>query len=315
MRHLIAIALIAALTAVACGEDGRDELAASIGGEVPILDGSTSTQPLRMFVVCELLDVECDWLTLPDGSQRVWLADDQGGDDELTSRLRDTVPSSGTHGSFVALADGAADVILTARAPSSDERAMAASNGVELEITPIALDAFVFLVNETNIVDALDLDQVRAIFNGSVTNWSDLGGNDLSIQPYTRNATSGSQVLMRELVMGEIPMVEAPNLMLPTMVAPFDAISHDEGGIGYSVYYFATQMMAENRAKLVRLDGVEPSSSTISSGEYPLTTEVFAVIDAASPDDDPARLLVRWLLSENGRRVIGDSGYVPASRD
>lgn len=310
-RSLAAVALIASLSSVGCGVEQRDGLAQAIAADIPVLDGSTSTQPLRMFVVCELLDIDCDWLVRPDGSQRVWLAGGDAADEDLAARLRDTVPSSGTHGSYVALAEGAADLIFTARLPSSDELALAESNGVAFEILPIALDAFVFLVNETNVVNALDLDQVRAIFSGSVTNWSEVGGSNLPIQPYTRNETSGSQVLMTELVMGEIPMVDAPNLMLPTMVAPFDAISHDENGISYSVYYFATQMMPANAAKLLRIDGVAPTSSTISSGAYPLVTEVYAVIDASSPDDDTVRVLLQWLETDQGRRAIGDSGYVP----
>ena len=277
----------------------------SIAADLPVVDGSTSTRPLRMFIVCAILEVSCAWQEGFDGSRMVLPVAGTSFEPFDIS-----VPSSGTHGSYVALAEGRADLILTARPPTDDEVQIAKSHGIELEIIPVGFDAFVFLVNATNPVAGLDLDQVRGIFSGAISNWAGVGGDDRPIQPYQRNETSGSQVLMKTLVMEGTPMIDAPNMMLPSMMAPFDAISQDPDGIGYSVYYFATNMLAADQVRLLRIEDAEPNPETIGSGEYPLVTEVSAVLRSGLPADSPARMLRDWLTTDAGRSVIEESGYV-----
>jgi len=307
-RAVILVLAMAALIASGGSADSalrgidRERIAA----DLPVIDGSTSTRPLRMLIVCEILDVSCAWQELFDGSRRVLPA--------LNVSIEPfdaAVPTSGTHGSYVALAEGRADLILTARTPSDDEVRLAASNGVEFKITPIALDAFVFLVNAANPVEGLDLGQVRDIFSGAITDWAEVGGDARPIQPYQRNETSGSQVLMERLVMAGTPMIDAPDLMLMSMMGPFDAISGDPHGIGYSVYYFATHMLATDEIRLLGIEGSEPDSTSIAAGEYPLVTEVYAVLPSGTPQDSAARMLRDRLTTDAGRSVIEVSGYVP----
>lgn len=298
------VALVASGVSAAAAQEGIDR--ERIAADLPVIDGSTSTRPLRMLIVCEILDVACDWQELFDGSRRVL--------PPLNVSIEPfdaAAPTSGTHGSYVALAEGRADLILTARMPTDAEVGLAASSGVEFDITPIALDAFVFLVNASNPVQGLDLDQVRDIFAGNLTVWAEVGGSARPIQPYQRNETSGSQVLMERLVMRGTPMIDAPDLMLMSMMAPFDAISRDPEGIGYSVYYYATHMLATDEIDLLAIDGSEPDPITIAAGDYPLVTEVYAVLPSGSPKDSTPRILRDWLLTDAGRSIIEGSGYVP----
>ena len=72
----------------------------------------------------------------------------------------------------------------------------ALQKGVELEIVPIGMEAFVFFVNKKNPVDELTTDQIRAIYRGEITNWRDVGGSDKIINPLTRIKGSGSQTMM-----------------------------------------------------------------------------------------------------------------------
>lgn len=313
MRHvgLGAVLCVGAVivSLVGCGDD-RDALVTddppALSGDLPVIDGSTSTRPLRMLIVCGILRTRCEWSEWPDGSRSITPARDASHES-----FREAVPSSGTHGSYVALVEGRADLILTAREPNQDEIDLAAQAGVELAVTSIALDAFVFLVNDANPVDSLDIDQIRDIYTGSITKWSEVGGTDRPIQPYQRNATSGSQVLMDQLVMNGVPMIDAPNLMLPSMTAPFDAVSRDVDGIGFSVRYFATEMLAADEIRLLRIATVAPEPSSIASQEYPLVTEVHAVRRATAPEGSSARVLVDWLVSAPGQELIERSGYVP----
>ena len=129
--------------------------------------------------------------------------------------------------------------------------------------------------------------------------------------PYQRNDNSGSQELMKSLVMRGLTMIAAPDMMLPTMLAPINAISDDVEGIGYSVFYYEQAMAPNERLKLCAVDGVVPDSKSIQSKTYPFTTEVYAVVRQDEPQDSIAYRLRAWLFSAAGQEVIASSGYVP----
>jgi phosphate transport system substrate-binding protein len=220
-----------------------------------------------------------------------------------------------------------ADIILVAREPSEDELSAAEEAGVALDVHPIALDAFVFLVHADNPVDSLTLETVRDIYTGDITTWTELGividreyPDAEPINTYQRNPNSGSQELMDQLVMRGEPMIDSPELILETMMGPIHAIGggsdlftgeEDPWGIGYSVYYYASFMFPHNRVQLIGIDGVQPTSENIASRAYPLTTEVYVVVRADMPPESTAVLLRDWLLTEEGQAVIAESGYVP----
>lgn len=82
-------------------------------------------------------------------------------------------------------------------------------------LTPFATDALVFVVNEDNPVDSLTTEQVRKIYTGQITNWKEVGGEDLDIIPFQRNSEAGSQTLMEKLVMDGLEMMDAPEAWVP----------------------------------------------------------------------------------------------------
>jgi phosphate transport system substrate-binding protein len=221
---------------------------------------------------------------------------------------------SGTHGSYVRLIEGEADLILVARLPSEDELRAARESGVALDAVAVARDAFVFLVHADNKVKALDLDILREIYAGRISRWGDAGrrvGAHAEIHPYQRNRNSGSQELMERLVMQGLPMVDAPNMLLESMMGPINAIGGDPLGIGYSVYYYATFIHPGEEIKLIGVDGVLPTSQSIADRSYPLTTEVYAVIRKGAPRKSRAVQLRDWLFTAEGQGVVARSGYVP----
>ena len=271
-----------------------------------MLDGSTSAEPVLAQITCNFMQVPCEWME--------WL----GGDRRLVPNLTDSVGelpgfnTSGTHEAYVNLIEGQADLILVARAPSPDELQLASISAVRLDVKPVALDAFVFIINEGNPLDGLTSDQIRQIYSGKLTNWSEVGGRQAEIHAYQREENSGSQELMQDLVMRGRRMIEAPDLILPTMFAPFYAITEDPDGIGYSVYFYEQNMapLAE-RTKLIAVDGILPDAKSISAREYPYTTEVFAVTRGDLQEDSLAYQLRDWLLSPEGQALVEESGYVP----
>jgi phosphate transport system substrate-binding protein len=265
---------------------------------------------MRMLLLCGLLDVPCDWAGEPSWSPElfVWPLDPESGG---AARVTEHVINSGTHDAYLSLVSGDSDVIVVAREPSDAERAAAEAAGLALEVRPVALDAFVFLVNGGNPIDDLSLDQLRGIYSGQITDWAQLGGPSLPIQPYQRDPTSGSQELMMQLVMKGTPMIEAPDwLVLWAMTGPFTALATDASGIGYSVYYYAEYMQPDSDAvAMIAVEGVLPDAGAIAAGEYPLTAEVYAVIRGG--EGGSARAFFDWLLTAEGQQAVAATGYVP----
>lgn len=283
----------------------------SIGADnYPRVDGSTSTYPMQVTIACQILDVDCDWTEgdFFDTNRRIAPINPLSAAEE-SERIFNLF-HSGTHGAYVNLIEKNADLILVAREPSEDELDAARRMRVKFDLHPVALDAFVFLVHADNPVQSLTLDQIRDIYTGKITNWSEVGGGDIEIRTYQRNANSGSQELMEKLVMRGIKMLDSPDMILTSMMGPFSAIRDDPLGIGYSVYFYAANIFPDEQVRMVAIEGVTPTSETIAGGSYPLITEVYAVIRDGTPAAHHARALRDWLMTEEGQLAVGVSGYV-----
>jgi phosphate transport system substrate-binding protein len=329
MKKLI-LGLLVIFLFTACNEQpqeptlviGEVDLGA-IAADYPKVDGSTSAHPLQTTIACYILEVECEWWEedgfLFDSTRRYLPKMSVAEEDADLANQVFGINHSGTHGAYVNLIEGEADIILVAREPSEDELRDAEREGIVLDVQPVALDAFVFIVNEDNPLESLELDTIRDIYTGKITYWEELGivlgfDNDPTepIHTYSRNKNSGSQELMEKLVMRGEEMVDAPDMMaLPTMFAPFNAISVDILGIGYSVYFYTEFMVLGEYVKMIGVDGVMPTYETIGDQSYPLTTEVYVVIRQDTPTGSTARMLRDWLLGDEGQAVVGESGYVP----
>ena len=219
-----------------------------------------------------------------------------------------------TSAAYYYLIHGQSDLIFVTR-PSEDELASAAARGVELEVIPIVKDALVFLVNVENPVENITLRQVRDIYLGEITNWRALGGIDERIIPYQRTLNSGSQTLLLRLVMaGREPMVPPSNWIAGSMGELIEVVSsfdNSREAIGYSMFYFVNNMFGNDQFKLLSIGGVKPSRDTIMSGEYPIEDHYYAVIRKDTPQDHPARILIDWLLTDDGQVLASRAGYIP----
>ena len=210
------------------------------------------------------------------------------------------------------LVEGRADVIFCAQ-PSRAQIAAARKKGVELQLTPIGREAFVFFVNEANPVEALTSGQVRAIYTRRITDWSEVGGHREKILPFQRPADSGSQTAMELQVMrGEsmaIPLREERIQGMGGIVLQTAAYRNAPNAIGYSFRFFVTTMTGTEGIKLLAIDGVAPTVDTIRDGTYPYAGKFFAVTTNKTANNPHVRELITWFLGAQGRKLIEDSGY------
>lgn len=231
------------------------------------------------------------------------------------------VTCSGTVDAYQRLIQGDADVIFAA-APSQEQLDMAAQAGVELHLTPIGREAFVFFVNSKNPVEGLTVEEIQGIYTGQITNWSQVGGKNQSIRPFQRQENSGSQSALLRLMEG-LPLIEPEQ---EDRVGDMGGIIRDvadyrnyANAIGFSFRFYASEMEANDQIRLLALDDVAPTKETIRDGSYPISDSFYAV--TAAPTGQPAPresdpqldAFLRWILSEQGQRIIEASGYVGIS--
>ena len=155
------------------------------------------------------------------------------------------------------------------------------------------------------------------IYQGKITNWKEVGGDDAEIIPYQRPVGSGSQTAMISLVMKGKKMVEPKAYQVEVdMGGLVDAIAEYDNAkysLGYSYFYYVNTMYKRDTIKMLSIDGVEPTIETIKNGQYPIYTNGFIVYNKAVKEDSNTIKWVNNVLSKRGSKIIEDAGYVPVS--
>lgn len=247
-----------------------------LSGELPVIDGAAALYPV--------------FTSFVEATYPVDSVDFDGENFTDESRLQYT----NTRGAYQAVVDGDADLIFCAK-PSQEQLDYAASKGVTLELVPIGYEAFVFIVNKDNPVENLTTEQVRDIYAGKITNWSDVGGEKRHIDAVQRNSGSGSQTAM-ESFMGDTQMKR-------------NLIGFDGSAIGFSFRYYVEGLVGNSQVKMIALDGVYPDKENISTGKYPIIANLYAVYNKDNENENIQKLM-EWILSEEGQTVVEECGYV-----
>ena len=218
-----------------------------------------------------------------------------------------------TYGAYETLLSGKSDIILVSDPPPQVYE-KAEELGFELEVTPFGRDAFVFITNIENPVENLSLEQIQGIYTGQITSWKEVGGDDEEIIAYQRNEDSGSQTIMRQVVMAGLEMMPAPGErisdgmgMIIDEIAEYD---NSKYALGYSIYYFETYMHPNPEIKLVGVNGIIPNDETIRDGTYLFGGNAVAIIRSTEPEDSPARQLLKWIMSAEGQDAVERGGFV-----
>ena len=278
----------------------------------PKVDGSTSARVLNVMVACKLLGVPYVWI--PPGAVTEWTLNPIRT--ELPEQYKDFfwqhVKSSQTHGAFMNLIDGNADIILTHRTISPDEKVHADSVEVTLIETPIALDAFVFVVNKNNPVKSLTVNQVQKIYTGEITNWSQVGGNNASIKVFTRPRNSGSEEVLRELVMDGLEPADFPESAIGGMSQVFGEILNNVDGICYTFnnYKDLQARVPDSEVPKLAINGISPNKNTVKNRSYPFISEVHVAIRSDLDHKTMAYKLYEWMQSESAKSTITECGFI-----
>ncbi len=257
-----------------------------IDNDMPILDGALALYPVYSAV-----------------AQNIYNKDNYVDEVKFTNTIR----------GFNGLIDGSVDIFFGAK-PSRNQYKYAKDHGKEIYLTPIGLEAFVFLVPKSNPIDNITTQQVKNIYSGKTDYWQTLGWNKGGrILKFQRPEGSGSQTML-QYVMGNLPIEApqpAPNMDIIGSNSLMKQLSVEFGGVqpalGYSFKFFSTIMNPNPDVKLLSLNDIEPSAENISSGKYQYSNNFYA-ITVGEPQGNNKKV-IDWITSEEGQNLIEKTGY------
>ena len=163
-------------------------------------------------------------------------------------------------------------------------------------------------MNENNTVSELTLDQIKSIYTGSITNWSEVGGANAKIILYGRENSSGTYVYFRDFVLQGKDYF-ATMQSLPGTAAVVNAVVKDVNGIGYGGAAYAKGIKLVKVKKDAGSTAYEPNEQTVKSGDYPISRYLYMY--TVSRPNGALKSYIDWILSAEGQSVVSKVGYFP----
>jgi phosphate transport system substrate-binding protein len=217
------------------------------------------------------------------------------------------IAASGTATAFEGLAAKTCDLGMASRAVNDQEVAKIGDLRSPATEHVIALDGIAVIVHRNNPIRSLDRDQLRDVFAGKLTSWSQLGGADRPIHVLARDHHSGTFDTFKSLVLGRIELrVDTPRFESSEALA--DAVAADEGAIGFVGLAYtrsAKAIAVGDRGGAVML----PTSFTVTTEGYLLARRLY-FYSPPRPTSPLVTELVTFTLSPAGQTVVRDAGFI-----
>ncbi|MDD1705592.1 MAG: phosphate ABC transporter substrate-binding protein [Methanoregulaceae archaeon] len=213
------------------------------------------------------------------------------------------IASGGSSVGIQAIGEQTVDIGMSSRDLKAEEK----TKYPGLVQTVIANDGIAIIVNPANTVSGLTMDQIKAIYNGSVTNWKTVGGPDQAIVVVGRDSASGTREFFTESVMKKTNYTSTM-LEKNSNGAVKQTITQTPGAIGYvGIGYIEKDV----KAVPVVVNGapVQASIGTVISKTYPISRPLL-MITQGSPTG-LAKIYIDFILSPAGQKIVTEEGFVP----
>lgn len=208
----------------------------------------------------------------------------------------------GSGAGIEAVSNGTADIGNSSRNLKDEEKAKGVAENI------VAIDGIAVVVDPANTVEDLTKDQLTSIYDGSVTNWKDVGGNDAPIVVVGREAGSGTRGAFEELLKLEDACKYSNEL--DSTGAVMAKVASTPGSIGY-----VSLDVLDDTVKAVKLDGAEPTEENIKAGKYFLSRPfVMATKGEISEQSDLVKALFDFIYSDEGSELVKSVGLITADK-
>ena len=206
---------------------------------------------------------------------------------------------TGSGAGITGATDKTLDIGLSSRALKDDEKA-------DVEGTTIALDGIAIIVNNASKVEDLTVDQLKQMFTGEITNWSEVGGDDGEIVLIGREAGSGTRDGFESIVDVKDSCKYAQELTATGAV--ISAVEANPLAIGY-----ASLSAVGDTVKMVTVGGVECSEDTVKDGSYEVQRPFVFVTNKSVTLSEQAQAFFDFATSADAADLIRTAGAVPVN--
>ena len=206
---------------------------------------------------------------------------------------------TGSGAGITGATDKTLDIGLSSRALKDDEKA-------DVEGTTIALDGIAIIVNNASKVEDLTVDQLKQMFTGEITNWSEVGGDDGEIVLIGREAGSGTRDGFESIVEVKDSCKYAQELTATGAV--ISAVEANPLAIGY-----ASLSAVGDTVKMVTVGGVECSEETVKDGSYEVQRPFVFVTNKSVTLSEQAQAFFDFATSADAADLIRTAGAVPVN--
>ena len=217
------------------------------------------------------------------------------------SGVKVTYDATGSGTGIESAKNGSCDLGLSSRKLKDSETGLVAHT--------IALDGIAMIVNDKSGVSNLTLEQVKQIFKGEITNWKELGGEDLEISCVGRESGSGTRDGF-ESITGTADVCKLAQELTSTG-AVITAVSSSKNAIGYASL---SSVEGQNGIKTVTIDGVECTEDNVLSGSYKIQRPFNIVVAEGKELSEQAQSFLDFAMSSQAADLITKAGAIPASK-
>lgn len=221
---------------------------------------------------------------------------------DQNSNINISVQGGGSGVGIASLIDGTCNVADASRPIKDKEIATAIEKGINPVANIVARDAIAVVVHPSNSISGLSLDQIKAIYTGEISNWSDLGGANQDIVVISRDSSSGTFETFNELALDD-ERVRPDALLQASNSAVATSVSNTPGAIGYIGLGYVNEKL-----KIVAVNETMPSKQTVNSDDYALARPLFMYTNG-----EPAGAVKQFLdfvMSEEGQKLVEENGYI-----
>ncbi len=224
--------------------------------------------------------------------------------DNVDGSITFTVEQVGSGQGIKSVQDGSADIGMSSRELKDEEKPM--------EEYQLCIDGIAVVVNSANPVEDISMDELRAIYMGEITNWSELGGDDATINLYTRESTSGTRGAFEELVLGEDANGE--QIVIDETICA--AVQNSNGQLGqgvqndpYAIGYLSLGLVENYNVKTMSIDGVAASTENIEAGTY-VISRPFLLLTLNAPEGKVSEF-INWVITDaDARAYLEENGFI-----
>lgn len=267
---ILLLSLVAVLSA--CGNSNQETESSNNSSDTISISGSTSVGPLAEKIAEKYME---------------------------ENGVKIEINQIGSSAGITNATSGVSEIGMSSRDLKEEEKA----NG--LKETIIAYDGIVVVTHPSNKVKDLTIEQVKDIFTGKVTNWKELGGDDMEIVVVSREDGSGSRDAFQEIVgysSGELvrsSIIASGNGNIKTTVAT------NKHAVGFISFEYIDPSIST-----VKINGVEATAENVLQQKYSLSRP-FLFVHKEELLTDAGRQFIDYILSSEGQAIVAETGAIP----